>query len=516
VPAGPTCSLDDPANQVGEIEIDPRNIFDLARPGENVLLFRLANRLHWTTRPRVIRDQLVFRSGEPFSPAALAESERVLRANHYIYEAHVEPLRCVDHRVDVAVLTRDVWTLEGGITFHRAGGANSSSFELQDINFLGTGKRIEVARTATVDRTSRLARYEDPNLLGSRVRLELSLADNSDGRQESGLLERPFYSLDARWAAGVEGFANDRVDSLYAAGKIAEQFRHRQDFVEVYGGLSPGLVDGDTRRWRLGFTVDRNRFGPAPGQAPTALLPPARSLAYPWIGYQWIENGYTTERDLNRLRRTEDYNLGRQLDLRLGFSSPTFGGDRDRLIASGTASAGWRPLPSTLVFGSLFAAGRYAEGRAENALLSADLRLYARDLGTSVTYVNLEGVLAHRLDRDSQLLLGGDNGLRGYPLRFEQGDRRLLLNLEQRFYSDREYFHLVNFGAAVFFDAGRAWFVGTHTAEERLLKDIGVGLRIGSSRSARGSVVHLDMAYPLGAERSIKRMQWLVSTSESF
>jgi hypothetical protein len=514
LPAGTACSVDEPGNRVGAIEVQVENIFDLARPGEDRLLFRLANRLHPITRPEVIRQQLVFRSGDPFSREALAESERVLRANRYIYDAHVVPLRCVDHRVDVGVTTRDVWTLQGGVNFHRGGGANSTSFEIQDINFLGSGKGIQLSRQSTVDRTTSLVAYRDPNLLGSRAQLDLSFSNNSDGKTERVNLERPFYSLDARWAAGVQGFSDDRIDPLYDGGRIVDRFRHRQEFLELYGGLSPGLVDGDASRWFAGFTVDRNRFSHAQG---FGFVPPERVLAYPWVGWQWIENGYTVERDLNRIERSEDYNLGRQLGLRLGFSSPAFGGDRDRAIFSGTASAGWRPAPAQLLLASLFTTARYAEGRSENAVASGALRFFARDWGTSVTYVNLEAALTHRLDSDTQLLLGGDNGLRGYPLRFQQGDRRALLNLEQRFYSDREILHLLFVGGAVFFDAGRAWFVGApRSRDDRLLKDVGVGLRLGSSRSARGSVVHLDLAFPLDGNRSIQRVQWLVSTSESF
>ncbi len=52
--------------------------------------------------------------------------------------------------------------------------------------------------------------------------------------------------------------------------------------------------------------------------------------------------------------------------------------------------------------------------------------------------------------------------------------------------------------------------------DRKLLKDIGLGLRIGSSRSSRGSMVHLDLAFPLDGDPSIKRVQWLVSTSDTF
>ena len=49
-----------------------------------------------------------------------------------------------------------------------------------------------------------------------------------------------------------------------------------------------------------------------------------------------------------------------------------------------------------------------------------------------------------------------------------------------------------------------------------LLKDAGIGLRISPSRSGLGNVVHLDPAFPLDGERSIKRVQWLVRTKASF
>ena len=54
-------------------------------------------------------------------------------------------------------------------------------------------------------------------------------------------------------------------------------------------------------------------------------------------------------------------------------------------------------------------------------------------------------------------MLGGDNGLRGYPLRYQAGDDNALMTLEQRFYSNWQPLKLFNVGAAVFFDAGRTW-----------------------------------------------------------
>src|SRR5690242_3695264 len=52
---------------IGEILIDNQNIFDPQDPREDRKLFRLANRLHIKTRGYVVRDQLLFHAGDPFS-----------------------------------------------------------------------------------------------------------------------------------------------------------------------------------------------------------------------------------------------------------------------------------------------------------------------------------------------------------------------------------------------------------------------------------------------------------------
>jgi hypothetical protein len=521
VQAGPAIP---PGSVIGEVRVVARDIFDPDDPGEDHSLFRLANHLHRTTRTGVIERQLLFRPGDVFSPELIEESARLLRTHDYLYDVDIRPVPRGDGTVDVEVVTRDVWTLSGGASFGRAGGRNSTSFSVQDSNFLGTGKEVSLARIGTLDRTSNLLRFTDPNLAGSRVRLLLSYADNSDGGRQRFELERPFFSLDSRWAAGLRGFRDERVESLYKAGKIALGFQHETDLVEVYGGLSPGLLDGATRRWQAGFTYSRDAFAGA-RMPPKQIFPVPRdrTLAYSWVRFESIQDRFVVERDLDRIQRSEDLNLGRQLSLLLGLSSPAFGGDGQRWIAQAAVADGWRPTPRQLVLAQLGGSIRWARRDAENLVAGGRVRWYVRDFGGQLFYAALGADLAHHLDGEDQITLGGDSGLRGYPVRYQAGDRRALLTLEQRFFSGRELFHLVHVGAAVFFDAGQAWFVDslsqrdfTLRQERRLLKDAGFGLRLGSSRSARGGVLHLDVAFPLDGGGSMRRVQWLVSTSDTF
>ena len=153
---------------IGKIDIDIRNIFDESDPRETNGLFRLADRLHIRTKQATIRAQLLFASGDKYQARKLAETERALRLLTYIYDARVVPVRYADGKVDIKVITKDVWTLSPGISFGRSGGTNSTKFNLQDSNFLGWGKTLQVSRGSNVDRTSDTVAWSDPNVFGSR------------------------------------------------------------------------------------------------------------------------------------------------------------------------------------------------------------------------------------------------------------------------------------------------------------------------------------------------------------
>jgi hemolysin activation/secretion protein len=115
-------------------------------------------------------------------------------------------------------------------------------------------------------------------------------------------------------------------------------------------------------------------------------------------------------------------------------------------------------------------------------------------------------------------LLGGDNGLRGYPLRYLSGDKSALLTIEQRFFSDWYPFRLFRVGGAIFFDAGRTWGQSPGGSENPGLQtDVGFGLRLGNARSGLARMIHVDLAFPLGSDDdSIDNVQLLIEAKSSF
>jgi hypothetical protein len=502
---------------IGDVVLRVGDVFDPSDPKEDHLLFRLANRLHRTTREEVIEQQLLFRPGDRYARHVLDESERNLRQNRYLNEVKIRPVHYDGGRVDLEVVTRDVWTLNVGGGFGRSGGTSTAHLQLQDTNFLGTGKSITLERQGDVDRTTSLFRYDDPALLGSHARLSAGFESSSDGSGRSLSIGRPFYSMDARWSALLTASSGDQVDSLYALGHPMDRFHHFHDLLQVQGGLSAGLADGWTNRWSGGFTFLRDRFEAAEGFAAPGGLPADRTLAFPWIAWDAIEDRFDQARDVDQIERTEDFHLGSRLHARLGWSSPRFGGDENAAVFDAEAGTGFHLTPAQTLLLTSDLAGRWGSDGPENAILQGSVRYYWRDFGKHLFFASLEGEAAHHLDHGNQILLGGDTGLRGYPLRYQDGDRKALLTLEQRFFTGYYPFHLVHVGGAVFFDAGRTW-PGDSAEAPNLgwLRDLGLGLRLSSSRSGLGNVIHLDLAFPLDGDGTIKSVQWLVRTKSSF
>ncbi|HEX4209546.1 MAG TPA: BamA/TamA family outer membrane protein [Candidatus Binataceae bacterium] len=503
---------------IGRIDIDPRNIFDERDARENSGLYRLADRLHKRTRPAAIRVQLLFKSGDRYSAEKLAESERNLRTLSYLYDAHVVPIHFADGRVDVKVITMDVWTLDPSVSFGRAGGANSTSYSLQESNFLGWGKSIEIGRNSNVDRTSNVAKYSDPNLFGSRWTGSLAYVNSSDGNQRTANFAQPFYSLDTPWSAGLFAQSYDRTISRYSLGDIVDQFHDNEETYLLGGGISSGLVDGWSKRLLFGMYYDRNDFLPTPGTAfPAKRLPPPRTLSYPFVGFDLVQDDFRKAGDENQIGKTEDLYFGTEITGELGYSDSAFGANHNALMVKGAAVRGFEWPSAQQLFLSWDFSSRIEGDRARNLISDASARYYWRWSRDWLLYGRLSGTVTHLLDPDVQLLLGGDNGLRGYPLRYEAGTSRGLLTIEQRAFTDWYPFRLVRVGAAAFLDVGRTW--GTSVAgnsNSRLLSDAGFGLRVGNTRSGLGNVLHIDLAFPLKNVPGNHKVQFLVQTEQSF
>jgi hypothetical protein len=447
--------------------------------------------------------------GDEVDGRLLAEAERILRGKVYLYDARVIPRRLCGQVLDIYVVTRDVWTLMPRLSLARTGSENDVGVGINDNNLLGSGKYMSLGYQKDQDRRGVAFAFGDPNIGDSRWSVDMAVVDNDDGKRVAANLEYPFFALHTRRAFALSAAKDQREEGLYFLGDEAWEYHADTRGLRVATGWSGGLQGRFVNRVLLGYAHEDYRF-----DLPAALtsefpelVSPAREFSYPFVAFQRVEDNFDTEMNLDRVQRTEDVALGTQLHLELGYSAGS-GGTGDHLIGRfELGDAAWLTSRQLVAFNT-WLDGYYDldDHAGENVTLGARVSYRYRHADAWGLLVEGSFTAARHPTLDQQLLLGGEFGLRGYPNRYQTGDRRFLVTVEERYYSNLYPLRMFRLGAAAFLDVGRAWY--QHEAPEWLPRDrdgshfgvlanAGIGLRLESTRTRRDQILHLDVAFPL-------------------
>jgi outer membrane protein assembly factor BamA len=501
---------------IGEIRVETHNIFDPRDPRERNIFYRAANTLHVKTKPWLVQRLLLFHSGDRVSARVMEETERLIRQNSAVYDVVIRPTRYEDGVVDVEVDTRDTWTLEPGLKLRRAGGVNSDSFNLKETNLAGTGTTVGIERANSVDRTGTILSLGHDHLFDGWTAASLQHAKFSDGSSSSASLQRPFYALETTWAATATASKFDRTDSLYEAGNVVGQYRHEQTAGELSGGWSPGLVGGWTQRYSGGVNYQSDDYTALPGLAP-GLLPPDKTRAGPFVRYQLIQDDFLQVVNRDRIQRPEYLTMGFSYNLQLGRALGAFGSTDQPWLFSNGLSKGFRIAGNSQLLTSASYSAQYGASGGDVQALSTGARYFVPQSASFLLYFasSFDRVKSPNVADD--LLLGGDNGLRGYPQRYQRGTYRSLFTAEERYYTDWYPLRLFRVGAAAYCDVGRAWGSEIPNVTNGWLSDCGVGLRVLSARASFGNILHVDFAFPIHrTDPSVKSHQIVVMTATTF
>ncbi|MBL8513165.1 MAG: BamA/TamA family outer membrane protein [Betaproteobacteria bacterium] len=499
------------------IKINTGNVFDPNDPRERARVFGWVNALHIVTRPALIESALLFRAGEKISKQKIEETERLLRVKSTLHSVTIRAVNVMDGAADIEVHTQDAWSLSLGGSVSSTGGTRKTSVELTELNFLGTGARLAVASRRDSERKGTLVEagygkafdgWTDVSILWSRF---------DDGSRRAASIVRPFYALDARWAAGAAADRNDRVDTLYQEGETAAEYRHESRTANVFGGVSRGLVQGWTTRWLAGVQIADHGYALEPGKAaPQALPADSRSRA-PYVEVQWIEDRFVKLQNRNQIGRDEFLAMGVNARISLGYAMEGMGSSVAALVGGASIARGFAPGADQNLLASLQWDRRIGSTGSALDQYGAQFRWFVPQSRHWVFYAGGSALVVRGGGAADQFLLGGQNGLRGYPARYQTGNKRTLVSLEQRYYSDWYPWRVLRVGAAAFVDAGRAWGGDyQNRVNGGTLRDGGFGLRLAVDRAAFANVLHLDVAFPLDRAGDVKSRQFVVKTEVSF
>jgi hypothetical protein len=569
-----TEAVADPQIRLGQVQLEPKPIF---KPDPDALwLHRLANWAHVTTRPDTVLRALPFASGAVIRLSDLAEAERLLRDKSYLHDAKVRlsPVCNADQSYDVHVETSDNWSLLPSFGLGRSGGQNKYAFGFKEDNLLGFGVRTSVKYQSDAQRSGYELKLEMPLSLltapGSNDWLAHSdvtaeWTRNDDGQVRQFKVEKPFYQDDSQWMYRTEWFSEQQQSQLFHNGALENVFATDHRRFDFSAGLLWSYQHQTSTRLLAGVLVENWRFAPALRQ-PSLALPADRDWAYPWLGVEYKQHDYRVLRDILFIDRAEDVNLGWQYLLKMAAQSSKLSAERNLgYRVSAASSKGFAEDQHLLLL----------QGAVEwmLGLPGGDLREWRfkledfYQLSANFTWYNkAEYSRRNRNFIDQPLELGGDSGLRGYPLQYQHGIRKSVLTTELRWYPRINLYQMLDLGFVAFSDIGRvtagrvaesgelnlqalassallpantglAWSgvlpaTSQLTATSQLsrsdsdmlrpnvteqwLGSVGVGMRIYSAKSSNDHVIHIDLSFPLRSSPAVDSWEIELSVSNRF
>ncbi len=498
-----------PGTPIVAVRIDRHDVFDLDDPSTSAWPYRWVDALHIVTREDFIRSLLLFQVGDRLDPVRMAESELILRGTGFLNPVNISA-RPVPGGAEVVVETHDQWTTGISVSFGMSGDRRTAGFGLWEDNVLGMGKSLLFDVTSDPERTSTKFRYKDLTFLHSRWQLALEHQSSSDGSTDHLLVEYPFFSLTTPRAGGVEWRRDQSLKYLWSDGERRVTGDANTRDWEVWGGLRLPGSGIRTNRLIAGAFGERALFRNWHGVDGSLYPQPRdRNLVGGEVGWEHTTFRWKLVRGFRAWLRQEDLPLGPNWKVTTGLSLPFFGGDSVRLRYRGT-----------------FEAGQYA-GRTytwQRADLSG--RVESRGLGNAITHLEAGGAitgsaglrvrvaadLGYAVDRERQLTLGADAGLRGYDPNTFDGTSRVVANMEWRHRITGELLHIAALGLTGFADVGKTWGARVGPSTEGWRGDIGVGMLVELTRASLVRILRLEVALPDRGGKPI----YLVTTDSLF
>jgi hypothetical protein len=416
-----------------------------------------------------------------------------------------------DHgQVDVKVTTSDAWSLELVAHFKRVGGRVHWKAGVTENNLLGQGKALSAIYSKQADAIYKIFNWTDRQFLGkSHLQYSLSGIAGPNSLNLSMGLNRPFFASIARSAVGFQGSYDESWMQTYSGEALTGTVKQRARELGVNWGRALGISTERTRRATVGLLHRREEFDAIPGIAHD-IVPNAKQFNFLQVGFAWEEQDFVKERRIQRFTHDEDFNLG------FGFFpsvawSPHFkplASTESNIVPKMTMRKGFAGDEKLFFIESGYSS-TYVNGGSSSRVASIDLLYFLRGFPHQTLAFHTAFDHGWRLDPNQRLSLGEANGLRGYGLSQFIGDRRFLLNIEDRVFVWDELLGLLDIGTVLFFDSGYVWPAGRPERFSDLKHSVGIGLRLAPSKSGSNSPVRIDLARALSDNGT--RSRWSVS-----
>lgn len=526
--------------RIAEIVIDNNSVFDLSDPGLEGRFswaYRIANGLHFRTRPEVIERELLFEVGDCYDVELLRDSERLIRGFGFIARVDIHEVRQADDRVQVVVDTQDEWSTKVDIGVGAdEGRPRFEGARLVEDNLLGTGRRAGLFFDQSEYERIYGMEYVAPQLFSTRSDLALQVARTEVGYSVHQSVAYPFVGEDGRvaWRQKVE--RRDRYFELFMPDDTDRLARiwmpTRREQVELAGAFRWG-----GRRYRhalIGGALvgERINYPGLPIFADSAERPvvPSDVLRPEWqpistaramllLGGRSVE--FVRRQAVETVNGVEDLQLGMEGEISIGPTIPFASKEHDLALAGGFSVA-MEPRPEIALGGQIAVDGRRNLSAAADTPAWGDVTaevdgwayLRGRRDSPNTVVASVSAVGGWNPSSPFQLTLGGDAGLRGFPRHLDPGGRRIVTSIEHRRFFGWPFRDLLDLGGVVFVDAGKIWPGDVPFGVESPVRAAaGIGIRAAFPPGSR-QTFRADFGIPIFGHEGVRGFVVSVGTGQ--
>ncbi len=495
-----------------DIKITTEDIFDLS--DENATWFhQMANSLNIVTLPETISNEVAFLEEKcDIDDNDLAEVERHLRKLRYINTAKAEFL----DDGTVGITTSDKWTLMPTLDFGRKGGVNKYAVGIKDRNLLGYGIDAEIGYFKDAQRSGYILDVGFPLFTGDNLYGTLTLADTDDGSIQGLSVVRPFVSFDTD---------NAFTFALYRGDLSQQYFLNGQDYYSLDFSDRSATASWGKRMYRDADSVLRMTYGVDYEQRTFSDLnsdfevfaPQDREYLTPFVKAEYVQDHFRELSNVRLINQIEDFNFGWRFQTKFGVNVASRDNDESLFVAGVDISKGTQLSPSMLLLSDLSLQSNFGSTSRSRYVMNLNNELFYTLSPAFGLYGAQHLTLSKNQFYDLPVVIGEENGVRGYPLEFQRGNNRVAFTGELRYYPNINIYDLFDLGAAAFVDAGRVFGTDDFAPQkEQWLSSVGLGARFYSRQAADTDVIHVDVSFPMLSDENVNNVEFMISTKSSF
>ncbi|GAC16875.1 ShlB/FhaC/HecB family protein [Aliiglaciecola lipolytica] len=503
-------------DQAEKITFVVNDIFDLTEQ-DTLFFHRWANLLHIISKKSALQNEIAFFIDKcEISDDDLLELERYLRSRKYLRDAQVTR----DEQDNIKVETWDNWSLMPTADFGRKGGVNKYSVGIQDRNLLGLGIDAEFEYFSDEQRTGYKLDTQIPLFMKNNMNANLRFSSNDDGQSQAVFLNKEFAGFGTAYAFNV-GFDNfQQTDTLFQNGLDSARFQHQKNSYLAHGQWLVQNNASETLRMGMGYANEKHDFTTLPNTSPDlqAYMPFNRQFTYPFISLEYLTKDYRKLTNINLINHIEDFNLGWHISGHLGSDVS----NRDN-----AASAIWRSQLSkgldvssdAFIYMTAQFDGEWynTENQADRMRLALSTEYFHKLNDDWGAYVKNLVTLSKNQFLDAPIVLGGENGVRGFPLQYQHGQHNAALSLEARYYPHINIYKLIEVGAAAFIDVGKSFGSSElRNFDNSTLASFGLGARFYSTHSSDAQVIHVDIIKPVSNDKNVNGVEFRITAKHAF